>query len=125
MVFKSGTCLRKCFFEDYRFSEDLDFSSLATNFNFDAKILKKIIEEIKNEIGVQIFYEPIKTLQHNNIQKGFQVNIKYWEANHSKNQRPLPPQRWHTKIKLEVSTEEIILLPTSKKQIFHKINSTS
>ena len=26
-VFKGGTCLKKCFFETYRFSEDLDFSS--------------------------------------------------------------------------------------------------
>ena len=25
-VFKGGTCLRKCFFETYRFSEDLDFT---------------------------------------------------------------------------------------------------
>jgi predicted nucleotidyltransferase component of viral defense system len=26
LVFKGGTCLRKCFFADYRFSEDLDFT---------------------------------------------------------------------------------------------------
>jgi len=25
-VFKGGTCLRKCYFETYRFSEDLDFT---------------------------------------------------------------------------------------------------
>lgn len=25
-VFKGGTCLRKCFYETYRFSEDLDFT---------------------------------------------------------------------------------------------------
>ena len=28
-VFKGGTCLKKCFIETYRFSEDLDFSLLA------------------------------------------------------------------------------------------------
>src|SRR2546427_9227483 len=27
-VFKGGTCVKKCFFETYRFSEDLDFSLL-------------------------------------------------------------------------------------------------
>ena len=27
--FKGGTCLRKCFFADYRFSEDLDFTATA------------------------------------------------------------------------------------------------
>jgi predicted nucleotidyltransferase component of viral defense system len=26
-LFKGGTCLRKCYFEDYRFSEDLDFTA--------------------------------------------------------------------------------------------------
>jgi predicted nucleotidyltransferase component of viral defense system len=25
-VFKGGTCLRKCYYETYRFSEDLDFT---------------------------------------------------------------------------------------------------
>lgn len=25
-VFKGGTCLKKCYFKDYRFSEDLDFT---------------------------------------------------------------------------------------------------
>ena len=28
LVFKGGTALRKCYFGDYRFSEDLDFSTL-------------------------------------------------------------------------------------------------
>ena len=26
-IFKGGTCLKKCYFETYRFSEDLDFTS--------------------------------------------------------------------------------------------------
>src|SRR5689334_6702048 len=29
LVFKGGTALKKCFFGDYRFSEDLDFSTLG------------------------------------------------------------------------------------------------
>lgn len=27
LIFKGGTCLRKCYFQDYRFSEDLDFTA--------------------------------------------------------------------------------------------------
>lgn len=27
LLFKGGTCLRKCYFPDYRFSEDLDFTA--------------------------------------------------------------------------------------------------
>lgn len=78
MVFKGGTSLRKCYFETYRFSEDLDFSSIKTDFKFDDKIFKKIEEEIYAEIGIVFFYEPIKILQHNNIPKGYQVHIRYW-----------------------------------------------
>jgi uncharacterized protein len=26
LIFKGGTCLKKIFFEDYRYSEDLDFT---------------------------------------------------------------------------------------------------
>lgn len=28
LVFKGGTCLRKCYFPGYRFSEDLDFTAV-------------------------------------------------------------------------------------------------
>ena len=30
-VFKGGTCLKKCYFETYRFSEDLDFTLLKSD----------------------------------------------------------------------------------------------
>jgi predicted nucleotidyltransferase component of viral defense system len=29
LCFKGGTCLRKCYFADYRFSEDIDFTAIA------------------------------------------------------------------------------------------------
>ncbi|PCI91080.1 hypothetical protein COB11_08680, partial [Candidatus Aerophobetes bacterium] len=30
-IFKGGTCLKKCYLENYRFSEDLDFSLIRPN----------------------------------------------------------------------------------------------
>src|SRR3990167_9311334 len=30
LVFKGGTALKKCYFGDYRFSEDLDYTALST-----------------------------------------------------------------------------------------------
>lgn len=44
LAFKGGTCLRRCYFKDYRFSEDLDFS-LISKMNRD-ELLSKIKEEI-------------------------------------------------------------------------------
>lgn len=43
LVFKGGTCLKKCYFDDYRFSEDLDFTSINPDFVFDKKLLQRIV----------------------------------------------------------------------------------
>jgi predicted nucleotidyltransferase component of viral defense system len=44
-VFKGGTCLKKCYFETYRFSEDLDFS-LLPDAAYDAESLSQTLREI-------------------------------------------------------------------------------
>jgi predicted nucleotidyltransferase component of viral defense system len=37
--FKGGTCLKKCFFETYRFSEDLDFTPPASSGGFFSSLV--------------------------------------------------------------------------------------
>ena len=44
-VFKGGTCLKKCYFETYRFSEDLDFT-LRDAAQLDAVFLTRVFEEV-------------------------------------------------------------------------------
>ncbi len=44
-LFKGGTCLKKCFFETYRFSEDLDFTLLEPA-HLDVAFLNKLFEDI-------------------------------------------------------------------------------
>jgi len=110
LVFKGGTCLRKCYLENYRFSEDLDFTSLDKSFVLDQKTLQSIAKTTEENTGILFSVDKIKPLLFQDEPKGYQVYVKYWGANHSKNQRPLPANRWHTKIKLEVSTDEILLL---------------
>jgi len=46
-VFKGGTCLKKCFFETYRFSEDLDFT-ITDASHLDEDFLKRVFGEIGN-----------------------------------------------------------------------------
>lgn len=41
-AFKGGTCLKKCFFETYRFSEDLDFT-LSSESHIEENLLKKVL----------------------------------------------------------------------------------
>jgi predicted nucleotidyltransferase component of viral defense system len=44
-VFKGGTCLKKCYFETYRFSEDLDFT-LREEGHLDEEFLQTVFEEV-------------------------------------------------------------------------------
>ena len=44
-VFKGGTCLKKCWFETYRFSEDLDFT-LTDAAHLDGTFLKRVFGEV-------------------------------------------------------------------------------
>ena len=69
-VFKGGTCLKKCYFETYRFSEDLDFT-LTDASQIEEGFLRKTLEEVcdwvyektgleisKKDIGLDIFENP-------------------------------------------------------------------
>ncbi|MHB1424680.1 MAG: nucleotidyl transferase AbiEii/AbiGii toxin family protein [Gemmataceae bacterium] len=44
-VFKGGTCLKKCYFETYRFSEDLDFT-LRDVSHIDEDFLRRAFTQI-------------------------------------------------------------------------------
>ncbi len=49
-VFKGGTSLKKCFFETFRFSEDLDFT-LKDNSHLNIGFLHGVFSEIAEFIG--------------------------------------------------------------------------
>jgi predicted nucleotidyltransferase component of viral defense system len=51
-VFKGGTCLKKCYFETYRFSEDLDFS-LLPSASYSAEELLRQIREMAQWVHAQ------------------------------------------------------------------------
>ncbi|WP_423920812.1 nucleotidyl transferase AbiEii/AbiGii toxin family protein [Candidatus Poriferisodalis sp.] len=58
-AFKGGTCLRKCWFETHRFSEDLDFT--VSEADLDASLLRdtfgEIAERTINESGLQLILD--------------------------------------------------------------------
>lgn len=49
-VFKGGTCIKKCFFETYRFSEDLDFS-LRTEAPYGDAAIKEMLVRLVSIAG--------------------------------------------------------------------------
>src|SRR5437764_10550228 len=51
-IFKGGTCLKKCYFETYRFSEDLDFTLRDENHLNDS-FLTQTLGEVIAWVGEQ------------------------------------------------------------------------
>ncbi len=61
-VFKGGTCLKKCFFDTYRFSEDLDFT-LPDSVPYDLDSLLKGLVECAAWISTDLYGSVITTLK--------------------------------------------------------------
>jgi len=118
-VFKGGTCLKKCYIEDYRFSEDLDFTLIDKNFPIDKKFMGKIIKRAEENSRAKFYFERKKIQKAKDEDQGYEIKVKFWGADHKPNQRPLPPARWQTYIKLDISFSEKMLTKPLLKEIFH------
>jgi len=118
-VFKGGTCLKKCYFENYRFSEDLDFTLLDKDFPLNVNFINSITKRASEDTNIKFSLAGIKKQVHNDIQQGYEVKIKFWGADHKPN-TPVPtPNRWQTFVKLDISfTEQIFEIP-NKREILH------
>src|SRR5918911_3403504 len=59
-VFKGGTCLRKCYYETYRFSEDLDFTVVRGRPDAPEQltpIFSRISEWVRDQSGIELVIE--------------------------------------------------------------------
>ena len=119
LIFKGGTCLKKCYFPDYRFSEDLDFTATDENFVFTNELLKKITDHVTKKSGVACHVVSLRDLIYKNRKTGYEAIVKYWGADHAKNIAPPPPERWLTSIKIEIILYEIMPFPSENKDLFH------
>ncbi len=104
LVFKGGTALRRCYFQDYRFSEDLDFT-LIQDISFDnlLKQFKDIFSWVKDESG--IVFDHVK--QDPPSENTFTFYLSYVG--------PLPGAP--REVKVDVTFKEIILTAIKEKAI--------
>jgi len=109
LVFKGGTCLRKCYFPDYRFSEDLDFTLRDTNLQITSKILQSTCEAVMAQTGIRFSQSKIEPVTWKDRQVGYISVIQFWGANHQKVHQPPDTKRWLTKIKIEITHYEKII----------------
>lgn len=115
LVFKGGSALKKCWFGDYRFSEDLDFSgmegvptgkAMEDAMQESCRAAARLIDEYAPvEIGCERYTEKDP---HPGGQEAFSIRAR------------LPWQREaHTRVMVEVSVDEKVLKPAPKRAIIH------
>jgi predicted nucleotidyltransferase component of viral defense system len=120
LIFKGGTCLRKCYFPEYRFSEDLDFT--ATKFLSPAEMEKWIARSgdwVSDNDGPGFRIQPIRfeVVEDEYGSESYQARIYY-----------RGPLRWGGSprtVKLDVTRAENIFLPANEKQINHPYSDQS
>ncbi|WP_423128085.1 nucleotidyl transferase AbiEii/AbiGii toxin family protein [Gaoshiqia sp. Z1-71] len=124
LIFKGGTCLRKCYIPDYRFSEDLDFTSNNQNFKLKESHLAEITSLLFQRVGMLTHIESLKDLRYSDQLVGYEAIVKFWGADHPRNETPPPPQRWQTKIKMEIILYESLLFDIQHNDLVHGYSDT-
>jgi predicted nucleotidyltransferase component of viral defense system len=116
LVFKGGTALKKCYFREYRFSEDLDFSALPGLPQHDAleaamtltcKAAARLLDEYAPvEIACERYTE---TTPHPSGQEAFTIRARFpWH------------RHMHTRAMVEVCVDEAVLQPIQRRAIVHE-----
>ena len=117
LIFKGGTALKKCYFGDYRFSQDGDFSvreGHLQNINLEPLIKEAcaLATHAIQNLGenVEIVSEPYKEKRpHPEGQLAFVIQAR------------LPWHReFYTKVYIEISFQELVVLPPIERNIIHK-----
>ena len=114
-VFKGGTCLRKCFFETYRFSEDLDFTIIDGGPEAPDElvpIFERIHRWLIEESGLEIVIDEGSFVRRQNRRGNptTQGRIAYRGPS---NPPSLP------KIKLDLTQDEVLVDPVVRRSILH------
>jgi predicted nucleotidyltransferase component of viral defense system len=114
LVLKGGTALKKLYFADYRFSEDLDYSTrvMGPVQQIDAAMetVVRSMSEMLNERGpFQVGLEPLLLkLPHPGDQKAYLVRVQFPEQ-----RQPL------CRLKVEITVDEPILTPVEIRPVLH------
>jgi predicted nucleotidyltransferase component of viral defense system len=115
-LFKGGTCLKKCFFETYRFSEDLDFT-LRDDAHLDEAFLKRVFGEIGEWIYEETGIEVPADKQEFEIFRNPRGNISC--QGKISYRGPVSSTHALPRIKLDLTADEHVVLPPTSVQIFH------
>lgn len=115
-LFKGGTCLKKCFFETYRFSEDLDFTLInpeQINNDFLLETFRELADNVYENSGIQIpkdkIYFDIFKNPRGKISAQGKLSYK----------GPMQPGGNLPCIKLDLTADEILVLDPVARDVHH------
>lgn len=116
LVFKGGTALKKCYFGQYRFSEDLDFSGVGDVPTGDA-MAEAMRAACDVAVGLLDEYTPVgfecerytEREPHPTGQEAFTIRVRLpWH------------RRPHVRVMVEVSVDEPVLRPAPEREVIHE-----
>jgi len=82
LAFKGGTALRRCYFYNYRFSEDLDFTLLhPISLEEILKYLETLYEEFRIASGIEFAFDRLDRHEHANSHTFF-LRYTGWLPSH-------------------------------------------
>lgn len=114
LVLKGGTALKKLYFQEYRFSEDLDYSTRRVGpiqqiDTLMETVIRCMAESLNDRGPFQVSFEPlVLKLPHPGDQIAYIVRVQFPEQ-----RQPL------CRLKVEITIDEPILAPTENRPVLH------
>ena len=115
-TFKGGTCLKKCYFETYRFSEDLDFT-LGDEAHLDAGHLRSTFAAVSawvyEESGLELPVDLMRFETYRSPRQGLNCEARIYYRGPLGHGGSLP------RIKLDLTADEVLVLPPVERPVSH------
>jgi|GEM_PF-192546 len=115
-IFKGGTCLKKCYFETYRFSEDLNFTLIREDHLHEESLtgaFREIADFVYDSTGLEIPKDLIKFEVYRNPRGKLSAEGKISYRGPMQQRGNLPC------VKLDLTADEIIALPPVLREVQH------
>jgi predicted nucleotidyltransferase component of viral defense system len=116
-VFKGGTCLKKCYFETYRFSEDLDFT-LTEEAHLDRAFLVGAFGDVAawvyEQTGIEIPADQLRFDVFENPRNRLSCEGRVYYRG------PIAPSGGNLpRIKLDLTADELLVKPPVERAVAH------
>ena len=120
LVFKGGTALRKAYFSDYRFSQDLDFTLVeALGGEEIAANLEAIVETVGDESGISFLPDKPRLEQTRDVpgEEAYEARLYFF--------RPEQHRGTPMVVRIEMTRYEEVMLSPERKPLHHPYSDAS